>query len=32
LAEKVYSPLIKEGDVDILLAFEKLEVSAGPAI
>jgi indolepyruvate ferredoxin oxidoreductase beta subunit len=25
LAEKVYSPLIKEGDVDILLAFEKLE-------
>jgi indolepyruvate ferredoxin oxidoreductase beta subunit len=25
LAEKVYSPLIKEGEVDILLAFEKLE-------
>jgi indolepyruvate ferredoxin oxidoreductase, beta subunit len=25
IAEKVYSPLIKEGEVDILLAFEKLE-------
>jgi indolepyruvate ferredoxin oxidoreductase beta subunit len=25
LAEKVYSPLIQEGGVDILLAFEKLE-------
>ena len=25
IAEKVYSPLIKEGGVDILLAFEKLE-------
>ena len=25
LAEKVHSPLIKEGNVDILLAFEKLE-------
>jgi indolepyruvate ferredoxin oxidoreductase beta subunit len=25
LAAKVYSPLIKEGEVDILLAFEKLE-------
>jgi indolepyruvate ferredoxin oxidoreductase, beta subunit len=25
IAEKVYSPLIKEGEADILLAFEKLE-------
>ena len=25
IAEKVYSPLIKEGEVDYLLAFEKLE-------
>jgi len=25
IAEKVYSPLIKEGEVDFLLAFEKLE-------
>ncbi len=25
LAEKVWSPLIKEGEVDLLLAFEKLE-------
>ncbi len=25
IAEKVYSPLIKQGNVDILLAFEKLE-------
>lgn len=25
IAEKVFSPLIKEGEVDILLAFEKLE-------
>ena len=25
IADKVYSPLIKEGDVDLLLAFEKLE-------
>lgn len=25
LAEKVWSPLIKEGEVDIMLAFEKLE-------
>ncbi|MDP2919895.1 MAG: indolepyruvate oxidoreductase subunit beta [Dehalococcoidia bacterium] len=25
IGEKVYSPLIKEGEVDILLAFEKLE-------
>lgn len=25
IAQKVYSPLIKEGEVDILLAFEKLE-------
>ncbi|HJX35413.1 MAG TPA: indolepyruvate oxidoreductase subunit beta, partial [Dehalococcoidales bacterium] len=25
IAEKVYSPLIQEGGVDILLAFEKLE-------
>jgi len=25
IARKVYSPLIKEGDVDILLGFEKLE-------
>ena len=27
MAEKVYSPLIKEGEVDILLAFEKLEAA-----
>jgi indolepyruvate ferredoxin oxidoreductase beta subunit len=27
IAEHVYSPLIKEGDVDILLAFEKLEAA-----
>ena len=27
LAEKVRSPLIKEGDVDLLLAFEKLEAA-----
>jgi indolepyruvate ferredoxin oxidoreductase beta subunit len=27
LAEKVWSPLIKEGDVDLLLAFEKLEAA-----
>lgn len=27
LAEHVYSPLIKEGDADILLAFEKLEAA-----
>ena len=25
IAEKVYAPLIKEGEVDFLLAFEKLE-------
>jgi len=25
IAEKVYSPLIKEGEVDFMLAFEKLE-------
>ncbi|MCX6012605.1 MAG: indolepyruvate oxidoreductase subunit beta [Chloroflexi bacterium] len=25
IADKVWSPLVKEGDVDILLAFEKLE-------
>jgi indolepyruvate ferredoxin oxidoreductase beta subunit len=27
LAEKVHSPLIKEGEVDLLLAFEKLEAA-----
>jgi indolepyruvate ferredoxin oxidoreductase beta subunit len=27
LAEKVWSPLIKEGEVDLLLAFEKLEAA-----
>jgi indolepyruvate ferredoxin oxidoreductase beta subunit len=27
LAKKVWSPLIKEGDVDLLLAFEKLEAA-----
>ena len=27
IARKVYSPLIKEGEVDILLAFEKLEAA-----
>jgi indolepyruvate ferredoxin oxidoreductase beta subunit len=27
IARHVYSPLIKEGDVDILLAFEKLEAA-----
>jgi indolepyruvate ferredoxin oxidoreductase beta subunit len=27
LADKVWSPLIKEGDVDLLLAFEKLEAA-----
>jgi len=27
MAEKVWSPLIKEGDVDLLLAFEKLEAA-----
>jgi indolepyruvate ferredoxin oxidoreductase beta subunit len=27
IADKVYSPLIKEGNVDILLAFEKLEAA-----
>jgi len=27
IGEKVWSPLIKEGDVDILLAFEKLEAA-----
>ena len=27
IAKKVYSPLIKEGDVDIMLAFEKLEAA-----
>ena len=27
IAPKVYSPLIKEGEVDILLAFEKLEAA-----
>lgn len=27
IAEKVWSPLIKEGEVDILLAFEKLEAA-----
>ena len=27
IAQHVYSPLIKEGDVDILLAFEKLEAA-----
>ena len=27
LASKVWSPLIKEGDVDLLLAFEKLEAA-----
>jgi len=27
LAEKVWSPLIKEGDADLLLAFEKLEAA-----
>ncbi|MBM3154080.1 MAG: indolepyruvate oxidoreductase, partial [Chloroflexi bacterium] len=27
LAKKVWSPMIKEGEVDILLAFEKLEAA-----
>jgi indolepyruvate ferredoxin oxidoreductase beta subunit len=27
IADKVWSPLLKEGDVDILVAFEKLEAS-----
>ena len=27
IAQQVYSPLIREGDVDILVAFEKLEVA-----
>src|SRR4030065_2305557 len=27
LAKKVWSPLIKEGEVDLLLAFEKLEAA-----
>jgi len=27
LAEKVYSPLIREGEVDVLLSFEKLEAA-----
>jgi len=27
LASKVYSPLIKEGEADIMLAFEKLEAA-----